>query len=423
MNTTTRRILYIGLYILLTLHLITVIHTYSSKNPLDADEISWFYHTHYFDLIKKGKFFDPSWQSLDAYDHPPLSKYIYGFYLNLYFGNVDSKRNELRETYGSWSEVDFSTVDMNQTFAPFISRMRETSSASVVLLVLILSLYAFYLTKNIGIALLYGLWMGHHDAFLNEMLRAVSDSHYLLLLSLSFAVFLLYLKERKNMLLVASSILGALSFSSKLTGVLYFFIIPVYLCIETLFRKINSTLLLTSLFIVGLTGAYTWFVLNPTLYPSPVYNTYWFFLMRKSIMEFQMNEAYHLPDLLLTVQDKTAALWCTLFHFSSSGNCFNWNITTSVYANVIVFASGCGLLIRRIVVHKDRAALFTFISMCLTVFFIMWHMSLNWGRYYLPIFILFSVIFTYGLNGLLLSVVNLTRILRKRSGITYSARV
>ncbi len=408
----TKTFAYICIYVVLVIYIAAIVFPHARSLPYDADEISWFYHTRYFDLLKKGDITHSSWQSLDAYDHPPVSKYAFGAYLRIYFGDYSRIRENLRSTYGEWSEVPRSAIDMDQTYGPFIQRMRETSAFSVVLILLLLSLLTLRLTHNILIALCNALLLVYNEPFLDAMLRAVSDSHYLLLLCTSVMFFILYMNNRRISLLAISSILGALAFSSKLTGAIFFLIIPLVLCAEAFLWRIRGKKLISSLLVVYACGIVTWFIVNPTLYPSPIYNTYWFFVMRQSIMDFQMYQPHIIPEVLRNVSDKANAFVCTFINYYGTKGCYNLNLTPFAFVNLILFMSGLGLLLKRFMSTKDREAFFIVVLLYLSTFFIAWQLRFNWGRYFLPILLLFSTVSSCGLYGMIVMVKTLRRLSR-----------
>lgn len=388
-------------YIILTIYCIYTAYPYIRSLPYESDEISWFYHTKFYDLLTQGKIFEPYWHSLDAYDHPPLSKYVYGLYLRLHFGDYAAIRENLKTMYGEWSSVDIAGTDMPHTFGPFIITMRSLTALITVFCILLLSGLTLILTGNIFVAVIHALLLVHNGVFMTTMIRAVSDSHYIFLLTVSFMLFGMYCINRKYKILGVSAILGALSMSSKLTGVLYFLIVPAYLCIEAMLHRIQTKQLYMSLGIVIFSGTVTWFIVNPTLYPSPVYNSYWYFVMRQSIMDFQKFQEHNIPDVLRTIPQRSLALTCTLFNFASTKKCGNLNLTQFPLINYAFTVAGFISLTKQALRKKKNQMRFFLFLLAGTVITVVSQLTFNWTRYFLPVFILFSVLFHIGLANLL----------------------
>ena len=58
---------------------------------IDSDEVSWIFTGYYFNLyFLRFDLFHPDWNDYEAFDHPPLAKYIVGGALYLKGYTIDS---------------------------------------------------------------------------------------------------------------------------------------------------------------------------------------------------------------------------------------------------------------------------------------------------------------------------------------------
>lgn len=153
-----------------------------SQVPYHTDEISWFFHTVYYEeLFLRGNFKGVIWQSYESYDHPPLAKYVYGQYLYLRDRGVFNKRDELDAKWGRWNfYFDSKLGEIRESeFAPYIQQMREVSLALSVLSVSMLYMILMAVGGEWWLAMFVSGLLGANRLFQESMLRATSDSLYI----------------------------------------------------------------------------------------------------------------------------------------------------------------------------------------------------------------------------------------------------
>lgn len=399
--------------VLLALYLIFPLRNQAAALPHDVDEIAWFYHTVFYDHLIQGNINDPAWQSLEAYDHPPLSKYLYGGYLQLVSPGFARDRNALRAEFGSWYDGHLDLFPMDSpVFTTHVDHMRRLNIGFSVAAIAAVAILVWFMTKSLLLSLGLTLWLGSLPTFTAIMIRAVSDAHYLFFLAAAFAVFVLYLSKRRLAFLGISVILGALSFSSKLFGGMYFIIIPVFLILETFLGKIDLKHRVLTLIAMYVLGAGVWFILNPTLYPRPIHNSLWYMDMRSSIVSYQMNEPHNMPDILPTAVDRLNLLGCTFFRYKPNSSCTNWNMFPLWPLNVLIFMAGLYELVRRVVIKRNSTALFFLTYLVVLILLTEWKLQFAWTRYLLPHLIIFSLIQCLGLASLAQTIMEFANRLR-----------
>ncbi|MBI5019610.1 hypothetical protein HZB58_05055 [Candidatus Gottesmanbacteria bacterium] len=380
------KILLLLLWGALTLFIGVQIHTSLRHRiitlPRDADELAWFYHADFFRLLVQGNISDPYWQSLEAYDHPPLTKYIYGAYLQITSPQFTHDRTQFRRTYGSWYDgnIDIFPYD-HPAFMQYVHNMRELNIVFALATLTVAALLLWHLTGNILLSLGFAGWLGHIGSLQVILIRAVSDVQYLLFFLCALLAFVLYLKKQHTWLLILSSALGALSFSSKLIGGIYFLIVPVFFLLETCIRKKQATQNFISVLIVMFVGGLLWVVLNPTLYPSPITNSLYYLKMRDSILLYQTHEPHNSPAILVSVSQRMGYLSCTFFHTPFHKPCADWYLFPLWYVNAALFLLGVYTLAIRTIKQKNRVALFALTALVVIIILSAWKLQFAWERY------------------------------------------
>lgn len=305
------------------------------KMPFHPDEVSWFYHTEFFKVL----FIDhditsPKWQSYESYDHPQLSKYIYGVVLYAYDRTIFIKRDFLETKWGRWSfyfNNDFSYSE----FEKYIYVMRYVQVLFVLGTVLILSKILIVLTKNYLLSILLPITLVYNDIFLSTMLRATSDAHMIFFVYLAFYLFI----QKKQQIQVLA-VFVALAISAKLTGLISIFFIP---------KK-------TALFFFILCAI--WYIQNPALYINPIQNS-WSYIDFRLVQSQRLQFAF--SDIaLITYGDRFLSIF------------------RNAFSNNIVL-----LLIFLIGIYFGSKKLLLFVIIAFT--FIGFYLPLDSDRYYSPL--------------------------------------
>lgn len=367
--------------------------------PYHEDEISWFFHTKFYEEFFIKRNFDRSiWETYGGYDHPPISKYIFGWYLFLKDPSVFTKRDTLEQQFGRWQfYFDLRLSDISSTpFAQYISTMRQvnivfTWFTLVTLVILLRQLGVSWMIGFIGVFILV-----QNQLFQISMLRATSDSHMIFFLLLGIVFYHQYIqsKDRYWMALFAMS----LSFSTltKLTGALLFFPFVAFelmtgmLLKQTIMRNIRNILIVSFIYFL------VWVILNPTLYPSPIVHSGEYFAFR--IRQSAILQYYFPEHALLSFRDRTHAVYCTLFTFCNEsyekGQLIPWNWITFVLS-IIGFIV---LVIKAIQKNTGDNYLFTSLVIVILIISIWLSIPLNSDRYYLPMLILVFICFSLGIS-------------------------
>jgi len=386
---------------LLGLYFILIMGTYISRSmhrtvaqlPRDADELAWFYHTQFFELFTQHNTTDPSWQSLEAYDHPPVSKYMYGAYLQLRAPQYARDRIAFLTTFGSWYDgnIDVFPYD-HPAFVSYVRYMRELNVLFALAIFMLAGFLMWRLTGSMVLSFAFASWLGTIASFQLILIRAVSDAQYLFFLVGAWGFFAVYLKKSHNGFLVLSAAFGALSFSSKLLGGVYFFIVPLFLLLELYLRKAQRTTVMRAFILVCLVGAGIWILMNPTLYPAPVSNSIKYLTMRESIVYYQMQELHNMPDILSTPLQRIQYISCTFFHTPFHLPCKDWGITPYWYINIPFFLAGLYTLIKDAYKRRSRLALFFLTALITMAMLTIGMLQFAWERYLIAHQIIFSLI-------------------------------
>lgn len=312
--------------------------------PFNSDEISWFFHTKFFEtLFIRRDITSPEWASQAGYDHPHVMKYAFGFYLYLRDRNVFTQRDALEHSYGRW---DFYTdprltSPSYRDFAPYLYRMRELN----VLFTIGVLMCLFFIGLRVGTAW-YGalgttIALSLNPLFVHSMLRVTPDAGFIFFGMVS----ILFLISKKG----ASSPYGwaltglaiGLSASSKLAGGIFYIMYVMWeVCSFASGAQKRSAL---RLFTVTTMLVTVWYCTNPTVYFSPLSQT-------REYLLFRINESIQLQHsipavALRTIRDKVLFVYCEIF--SPSCNRFHGVLMPSTVLNLCLWVIGLFVLAAR----------------------------------------------------------------------------
>jgi hypothetical protein len=206
---------------------------------IDSDEVAWIFTGYYFKLyFLHFDLFHPDWNDYEAFDHPPLAKYIVGGALYLKGYTIDSL-----EPKKFWNNIPINKfpiyfdlikhkIPNPTTVIPFIR--------SVIFLFALVSLFMIY----IFVRILYGTLpaiISTSLIIMNPIFNKIST--WILaepILLFFFALFLLlcalYLKTQKNIYVIFASIVCSLAFLTKLNGIL---LIPILITVFLMKNKFS----------------------------------------------------------------------------------------------------------------------------------------------------------------------------------------
>lgn len=190
---------------------------------IDSDEVAWIFTGYYFNLyFLRFDLFHPDWTDYEAFDHPPLAKYVVGgsLYLKGYtIDSLDPKR--------FWN-----SIPINKFPVYFELVKHQIPNPTIVIPFIRSVIFGFALSSLLLIYLFVRNSYGILPALISTSLIIINPifdkiSAWILaepILLFFFALFLLfcafYMRTQKNIYLVLASIVCSLAFLTKLNGIL-----------------------------------------------------------------------------------------------------------------------------------------------------------------------------------------------------------
>jgi hypothetical protein len=356
--------------------------------PYHPDEISWFFHTEFYQLLYSGNFSSPKWQSYESYDHPQLSKYIFGLTVSLFDKNVFKKREELEKKYGRWSFYFNPQLEKIAPihFGKYIDVMRNVNVFFTLISVLLIWSISTLTTGNMYASLITTYIVLNNELFKQVMLRATSDAQTICFMLLSWYALLVFTRSNyAYKYIVYFVIASGLSVSSKLTGIISFFAYNTYVCTSLLIDQKSKIRNVISQYLCAVLGIYIiWAVLNPTVYSHPYRNSYSYidFRLKQSV---RLQQAY--PEIALTtVGQRSKAIVCTLIATTCGGTHEKGQVTNSTWLNVALCIFG--LFFVFIKIKNTVVKIINGSFMYATIVLIVGYIPLNMDRYFLPLALL-----------------------------------
>ncbi len=322
---------------------IAFIAVQKTKNiPFDLDEISWYYHTKFFEeaFIYKN-IYSELWNGYESYDHPQISKYIYGSYLYILDPNFSIKRNILEEKYGRWqfyyNKQLAETISPSEFFTP-LSKLRDLNRVFLIGIFIEVFIVMVLLTKSYIYSVILMYVLAVNTMFINAIMRITSDIHMIFFGLFAMIFYLFSLKKQSLSLIAISSIFTAVSIGSKLNGV---FISSSIICLELLvwlmdYSKIIVVLKRILAYIV--ICFFIWIMINPALYSDPIQRSWKYFTFRT--FQTNLNAKYHPSADLDTPLKKAQAIFCNLVVRSCKKYPSEWAVTSNDILNILLVCSG-----------------------------------------------------------------------------------
>jgi 4-amino-4-deoxy-L-arabinose transferase-like glycosyltransferase len=204
----------------------------------DADEIAWIFTGYYFNLyFLRFDLFHPDWNDYEAFDHPPLAKYIVGGSLFLKGYTIDSL-----DPKKFWNNIPITEFpryfDLVKDKIPNPAVVIPSARSVMFIFALSSLLLIYFFVRNS-----YGV----PPAFVSTSLIISSPiynrvSIWILaepILLFFYALFILlcglYLKSRKHIFIVFAFIVSSLAFLTKLNGILLVFVLMIIFLIKNKF--------------------------------------------------------------------------------------------------------------------------------------------------------------------------------------------
>ena len=333
----------------------------------EPDEAAWIYNGYYFNLyFLKFDLFHKDWNDYEAYDHPPLVKYIVGgtlFIKGYVFDSLDAKK--------LWR-----SIPMDKYMANYRLMKSKIPNNVLPLTRLVISIFAFLavLLFYIFVRNFYGILPAIVSTSLlitnRIFIRLSSQTLADPVLFFFFIFFVLscsmYLRSGNNIYIFLGFVLSSLAFLTKLNGLMLTFVLFWVLVLKNKFQisnynfKILSFGFITFLLIVVL--------LNPFFLNTGIQGIVKMFEYRVS--HIQLQQETFKSAALLSIGERLEAEYVTIFLRYSIFNEF-----IKIPFELMMFLLGVYYLVRK----KDLILLTIFL------FFFFLPLSilpLDWVRYY-----------------------------------------
>lgn len=374
--------------------------TVSKTVPYNPDEISWFFHTESFDELfihhNTNKIF---WESYESFDHPPVSKYIFGAYL--YSKNYTDK-DVLKKKYGRWdfyNKLDENNIK-NTTFSNYINTMREINVFFIFgTLIFIFLLFQSFSKKLWAFSLLLIYFLLLNSLFINSMVRATSDAQYMCFALGAIFFYTKYLSTKKHFFIYIFAIFCSLAIATKLTAIVVFLAYFVYILLRIIKRRKKNVIIenIKELLIVSGIIYLLWILLNPTIYFSPLFHTLEYFNFRFRQTIILQN---YFPDVaLVDMTQRILAMYCTFFSSTCIDIYPKGQLTPFLLVNLSLFLIGLWFLISYKNPAKTLHFLFTIFLVSSLV--IGGYLPLISDRYFLPLLVIIETIQVIGILSLI----------------------
>lgn len=361
----------------------------SPQVAFNSDEISWFYHTEFFNqLFVKHNLNRQFWTTYESYDHPQLSKYIFGGYLFLQDKNIFTKRDILEQRWGRWNfYFDKNLSDISSTeFAQYIIKMREVNIPFAVGSLIFIFLCLSLSTGNIYIASFIPVLLLFNSLFITTMLRATSDAQMIFFVLLSVWIMCMDFAKKNFPLLLSFGFAVGCAVSVKLTGMIMFAVFVVYEYILIFLHKMKIIDFLKRFATILVTAGFVWFFFNPALYGDFYGGTgeYISFRLKQSVKL----ERYFNDVALKDTKSRTVATFCSLFNPSCARH--DGAMTPNVYINSVLFCIGFAVFLKKC---RNTFALWTVFIFIICVLIVNTaYIPLDSDRYYLlPVVVMYMV--------------------------------
>ena len=349
----------------------------------EPDEAAWIYSGYYFNLyFLKFDLFHKDWQDYDAYDHPPLVKYIVGgtlFLKGYVFDSLDAKR--------MWQHIP-----MNQYLAYYgIMKSQVPENAllltrSVIFIFAFLSVALFYIFLRTFYGILPAIaatsLLITNSTFIRLSTQTIADPVLLFFFTLFLLLSAHYLKSGNNITLFLGFILSSLALLTKLNGLILLFALGFVLVIKNRFSISNYN---GKLLIFGFsTFLLMTVLLNPFFLNSGIHGLVKMFEHRIAHLHFQQET--FAPAALLSIGERIKSEVAMIFFRSS----LFYNVL-KIPLELMMFLLGIYYMVR-----KRDLLLFTVL-----MFFIITNMAIlpiDWERYYYTVIPFVCVISGASLN-------------------------
>lgn len=388
-----------------TLFLLTVlvfigfrVFSFAQRMPGDCDEVAYYYWTKYFDAAFLGVPHEEGfWETPDAYDHPNLSRFVFGAYLYALNRDYADRRNALYAAYGIH---DICHPLPRDEFMPSIYLMRHVTAAITMVTFVLLTVVVYQITANIYMASLSAVLMSSNDLFIRTMLRATSDGLSAMFALGALVCLLCYQVRAQVWWYVLFAMNVGLSMAAKLIGGIWYVFMMIYLPFEMKVSNGGWIRLVERMCMLFCVSGFFWIVHSPNLRASPGFGTYRYFQTRLQMVQHQAAKTS--PDRLPTIPKRLRVSYCLFFqpsclHPDEAVYLYPASVSSFALVNlVIAFIGICGSIVRIRKTH-DRQRLVVLGYGMVTILLTVLINPLAWDRLYLPAVIALHVISMIGI--------------------------
>lgn len=364
----------------------------SARIEFNSDEISWFFHTEFFNQLLKRDIDRKFWTSYESYDHPQLSKYIFGGYLYVQDKDFFAKRDALEKKWGRWDFYFNSALwDIKTSeFAPYILRMREINTVFTVGSLMFLYGIILAVSGNIFVAILLPILLSFNALFHTTMLRATSDAQMVFFVLLSLCGIGKNFTEKKLSGLVLLGISIGCAVSAKLTGLIMVPVFMIYQYVLVSMHKVTVFEVIKKIVVVLSVIGFVWYILNPALYGNYFGGTWEYIDFRN---RQSMRLGMYFPDrALVSIQSRIYGTFCAVANPACTKH--PGAMTTNVYINIVLACIGFVAYVKKIRNNYNIWPIFIFILAVLTVNTA--YLPLDSDRYYLLPVICVYIVYAVG---------------------------
>lgn len=203
----------------------------------DSDEVAWIFAGYYFNLyFLQGSLFHPDWKDYEAFDHPPLAKYLVGGALYLKGYTIDSL-----EPKRFWNSIP---IDKFPVYFDMVKHKIPNPTIiipftrSIIFLFALSSLFLIYVFVRMSYGFIAAsvstLLIAINPIMINISIWILAEPILLFFFILFLLLCTLYLKSHHNIYFVFAFVVSSLAFLTKLNGIL---LLPILIII---FLKKNN---------------------------------------------------------------------------------------------------------------------------------------------------------------------------------------
>jgi len=419
------------------------------------DEEAWLGRGYFFELLIKGDFNNPLWDTPLAFDQPKLTEYMYGaaiyptylkykeklskknidyaqFFIDHNFFQVNGEKYEKYKEnnyqFIDWEKGKF--VDFDASASQLVNKYGQNFQKTIDLIFTARKINVYLLSLNVVIvyyisvfcfglfpSLLISLLFGSNNFIIEACLKAHSEGLFLFLFNLDLLILILTVKKNRLFSILFAIVTGLL-WQTKINGVMMLIIFNTVFLTKMAInwfksnKKIVGHILL--LFNVNLLTLLVFVNTNFFIMKSPIKNILIYYQERNE--QSQQQAAAYPLDKLSSPKERIIAIYKNFiydpFYFRASdffpakiNQIMNTTIYKLIYRTSLLLGFG-GVFISFFKKKKKSNIIFLLVVFFLIQLIMSQYLILNWDRYFIQISLFFIIFYVQGL-------VNLTKIVSR----------